>query len=90
MNQFFFFDFQRKGGFISAAVEIYSNDGEPVQRTRVEMAAADFYSECDEAGIVELAGTDLPDGLCCYAWDETDAVFQALHKNNPFINLETV
>jgi hypothetical protein len=88
MSNYFFFDFQRKGGFISAAVEIYANNGDIVQRTRVEMPAADFYSDCDEAGIVELAGTDLPDGLCEYAWDNTDDVFQALHANNRFTNLE--
>jgi hypothetical protein len=90
MSNFFFFDFQRKGGFCSAAVEIYSNDGNTVQRTRVEMPERDFFSECDECGIVILARTYNQDGLCEYTWENTDEVFQSLHANNPFTNLETV
>jgi hypothetical protein len=90
MSNFFFFDFQRKGGFVSAAVEIYSNDGNTVQRTRVELSERDFFAECEEVGVTEIIGTHNPEGLCEYTWQNTDSVFQALHARSEFPNLKTV
>jgi hypothetical protein len=88
MSNLFFFDFQRKGGFVSAAVEVYDAGGNIVGRTRVELSERDFFAECEECGIVDLAGTYNQDGLCEYTWQNTDSVFQALHARSEFPNLK--
>jgi hypothetical protein len=90
MSPFFFYDFQRKGGFCSAAVEVYDAGGNIVGRTRVELSERDFFAECEEVGVTEITGTDNPEGLCEFTWQNTDSVFQALHVRSEFPNLKTV
>jgi hypothetical protein len=88
MSNYFFFDFQRKGGVVSAAVEVYDAGGNIVGRTRVELPERDFFAECDECGVVNLADTYEAEGLCEYAWKNCNEVFQALHARSEFPNLK--
>ena len=79
----FFFNFARNNGHVRATVELHHENG-IVDHTTVEMPVSEFIQDCIESGVHELAGTDHPEGLAEYAYENTDLVFCHIHAIRPF------
>lgn len=78
----FFFDFRINSGHVMARVEFHGTD--TTTTARVDVPASEFFQDCIEAGVHDLAGTEHADGLAEYTHENTDLVFSEIHRVRPF------